>query len=96
MTLRMGPKESLSSFKERFTFALRRVAIIGGAPEAQGIATTRFIKSLDPARFGDFWRDLDTSITLGGRQSPRTIEEAFQLAYDSMIKVNARLNTLAT
>ena len=89
MTLRMGPKESLSSFKERFTFALRRVAIIGGAPEAQGIATTRFIKSLDPARFGDFWRDLDTSITLGGRQSPRTLEEAFQLAYDSMIKVNS-------
>ena len=89
MTLRMGPKESLSSFKERFTFALRRVAIIGGAPEAQGIATTRFIKSLDPARFGDFWKDLDTSVTLGGRQPPRTLEEAFQLAYDSMIKVNS-------
>ncbi len=46
ITLRMGPKESLSSFKERFNFALRRVAIIGGAAEAPGIAATRFIKTL--------------------------------------------------
>ena len=89
MTLRMGAKETLSSFKERFNFALRRVAIIGGASEGQGIATTRFIKALDPARFAEFWKDLDTSVTLGGRQPPRTIEEAFQLAYDSIIKINS-------
>ena len=85
---KMDNKESLSSFKERFIFALKRVTIIGGTPEAEGIATTRFIKALDPARFAEFWKDLDTSVTMGGRSPPRTIEEAFQLAYDSLVKVN--------
>ena len=85
---KMDTKESLSSFKERFIFALKRVTIIGGAPEVEDIATTRFIKALDAARFAEFWKDLDTSVTLGGRSPPKTIEEAFQLAYDSLVKVN--------
>ena len=85
----MGPKESLSNFKERFIFALARVRIVGGVTETEDVGTTRFIKALDPGRFNDFWRDLDTSITMGGRDTPSTLEEAFQLAYDSLIKVNS-------
>ena len=86
---KMGPKESLSNFKERFIFALARVRIVGGVTETEDVGTTRFIKALDPGRFNDFWRDLDTSITMGGRDTPSTLDEAFRLAYDSLIKVNS-------
>jgi hypothetical protein len=86
---KMDARESLSNFKERFTFAIGRVRLVGGAIESEGVATTRFIKALDPGRFNDFWRNLDTSITMGGRTPPNTIEEAFRLAYDSLIKINS-------
>ena len=80
--MRMGDREPLSEFKDRFLIASHTMQQVG-VPDMPNEVTQAldFLAKLSLA-YGEFKSNLTNSVNLGMRQWPLTVEDAYNAAFN--------------